>query len=512
MGHRCGICKRTFSTSSGLTQHANAVHHGRTSLSRTNELIQGSQIPEHDANLWSAPITMPLKKTSSASQNIVEMEDVLFENPLVNENLNDVSEGMSRYNLRSQVQNIESEDIVEDIEIEDIVEDIETDSQFIPINFKDNDFDSEDLQGSSLNDALDTNEGKNRPERVAEWPNDAYREFMELVIKGNISNKIGDKIIKFFNKYSNLKNSPLPKSTKNGKDYLNQINSPSVDFKEKVVATYKEVDFKLYYRPIFHAIQALMQRPIVSENFVHKGVLNKKMVSQLSDIATKESIKYLTNFLNFHKVDGNITRIFGEPYESNWWLETEKTLPPLNHLLSIILYSDATTFDGLGKMSGHPVFLTLENLSNWIQNSPEAKVLLGFLPKVQDSGIKTTDAFRSLQREVYHKCFNIMLRPLLEKPDALYFGIKGQVKIFAPRISYFLADMLEADEITATYKSSRCKMPCHTCMVLRNDLNNMNLTLENMPLRTHRNMQEIISTQGKDFSIHSVTNSFWKFL
>ena len=81
---------------------------------------------------------MPLKKTSSASQDIVEMEDVLFENPLVNENLNDVSEGMSHYNLRSQVQNT--------IESEDNVEDIETDSQFIPINFKDNDFDSEDLQ------------------------------------------------------------------------------------------------------------------------------------------------------------------------------------------------------------------------------------------------------------------------------------------------------------------------------------------------------------------------------
>ena len=80
---------------------------------------------------------MPLKKTSSASQDI-EMEDVLFENPLVNENLNDVSEGMSRYNLRSQVQNT--------IESEDIVEDIETDSQFIPINFKDNDFDSELLK------------------------------------------------------------------------------------------------------------------------------------------------------------------------------------------------------------------------------------------------------------------------------------------------------------------------------------------------------------------------------
>ena len=86
-------------------------------------------------------------------------------------------------------------------------------------------------------------------------------------------------------------------------------------------------------------------------------------------------------------------RIFGEVYEGNWWLETEKTLPPLNHLLSIILYSDATTFDGLGKTSGHPVFLTLGNLPNSFRNSPEAKVLLGFLPKVQDSGIKITDAF-----------------------------------------------------------------------------------------------------------------------
>ena len=64
---------------------------------------------------------------------------------------------------------------------------------------------------------------------------------------------------------------------------------------------------------------------------------------------------------------------------------------PLNHLLSIILYSDTTTFDGLGKTSGHPVFLILGNLPNWVRNLPKAKVLLGFLPKVQDSGIKTTD-------------------------------------------------------------------------------------------------------------------------
>ena len=494
MTYNCRICQRKFSTQSGLTRHANAVHHGRTTLSQANEPSRYQRLdtisrPEHDEALWNTSIIRP-----TLTNNPTPNEDVEMEEPSEDIQMQEIEsiiedEPIHRYNLRSQVQNIETEDTnseTEDInfETEDNSEDSETKIQ-LPINLEP-DFDLEDLQGASLDDALNTNEEKNKSETTVKWPNDAYYDFMELMVENNISNKTGDKIIKFFNKHSNLKNSPLPKSAKSGKDYLNQINSPSVDFKEKVVITYEEVDFKLYYRPIFRAIQVLLQRPKVADNFVCKGVIKSSR-------------------------DGE--RIFGEPYECNWWLETERTLPSLNHLLSIILYSDATTFDGPGKTSGHPVFLTLGNLPNWFRNSPEAKVLLGFLPKVQDSGIKTTDAFRSLQREVYHKCFDIMLRPLLEKPDALYFGIKGQVKIFAPRISFFLSDMLEADEITATYKSSRCKMPCHTCMVPQNDLNNMNFRSEELPLRTHDYMRQIITEKReKEFSIHSTKNAFWKFM
>ncbi|GBC07015.1 hypothetical protein RclHR1_00720024 [Rhizophagus clarus] len=254
---------------------------------------------------------------------------------------------------------------------------------------------------------------------------------MELIVEGNISNKIGNKIIKFFNRHSNLEKSLLPKSTKNGKDYLNQINSSSIDFKEKSVANYAGVDFKLYYRLIFYAIQILIQQPKVADNFVHKGV-----VKVLQDTESK-------------------IRIYRKPYECDWWLETEKFLPPMNNLLSIILYSDATTFDGIGKTSGHPVFLTLENLPNQIQNSPESNVLLGFLSKIQDSRVKTSEAFQALQREIFHKCFNIMLRPILEKSDGLYFRIKGREMMFAARISFFIANMLKADNITTTYKLAR---------------------------------------------------------
>jgi hypothetical protein len=193
--------------------------------------------------------------------------------------------------MSDQTHNIELEETLEDVNtsfligenekaiLTQIEEDSEESSEESLLqDVEDIDFDLEDLQGAIFEDTLETIEGKNKPAYLAEWPNEAYRDFMELVIEGNISNKIGDKIIKFFNKYSNLQKSPLPGSTKSGKEYLNNIQSPSIKFKEKVVATYSGVDFILHYRPIFRAIQALLQRPGVTEGFVLRGVLRKEKV------------------------------------------------------------------------------------------------------------------------------------------------------------------------------------------------------------------------------------------
>lgn len=149
-------------------------------------------------------------------------------------------------------------------------------------------------------------------------------------------------------------------------------------------------------------------------------------------------------------------------------------------------------FDGLGKTSGPSGIFNIQKSSKLILNLLKAKILLGFLPKIQDSEIKITKNFRILQCKVFHKCFSIMLWPLLEKPDVLYFGIKGQLIRFAMCISLFLSDILEANEIMAIYKLAQCKRSCYTCIILQNNLNNMNVMLEDMPSRTYKNMQEII--------------------
>ena len=211
--YRCGICKREFSTTSGLTQHANAKHHGRTSLSRTNEVSQIQQIsqqsrvvmrPEHDTNLWSMPITM-LQETISTNSSTLKnstsqvdgnsdsddmMEDVIVGEGGDNTMADVVSE--PRYNLRNQNRILKlEENIEENVEDSDQESIKETETELrSPINLENDIFDLENLQGATLDDALETIEGKNKSENIADWPNNVYRDFMELIVEGNIS-KIG---------------------------------------------------------------------------------------------------------------------------------------------------------------------------------------------------------------------------------------------------------------------------------------------------------------------------------
>ncbi|CAG8767643.1 9348_t:CDS:2, partial [Rhizophagus irregularis] len=84
--------------------------------------------------------------------------------------------------------------------------------------------------------------------------------------------------------------SPLPKSTKNGKDYLNQITSPSLDFKKKVVSTYSGIDITLYYHPIFCAIQALLQRP--EDDGSETKVFDLKLLSKVGQLKVMTASDY----------------------------------------------------------------------------------------------------------------------------------------------------------------------------------------------------------------------------
>ncbi|RHZ85212.1 hypothetical protein Glove_70g56 [Diversispora epigaea] len=55
---------------------------------------------------------------------------------------------------------------------------------------------------------------------IKEFPNEAYADLMTLVTKHNLSNKAENSIIKFFNRHSDLSQSPLPKNIETGRKFF----------------------------------------------------------------------------------------------------------------------------------------------------------------------------------------------------------------------------------------------------------------------------------------------------
>ena len=206
------------------------------------------------------------------------------------------------------------------------------------------------------------------------------------------------------------------------------------------------------------------------------------------------------------KIDGE--RVYSEQNTGTWWENTEKSLPLGCKILSIMLYSDATNVDTLGKSNLHPIYITIGNIKNWRRNKSDAKQLLGFLP-ILKSNEKNSEKFKIAAREAFHKSLKILLTPILKFKNGIELTLNDELVWFYPRISIIIADWPEAATYCLTYKSAMSNFPCHFCLVTRDNLANINLTTDEMELRTHENMLAYLNRKlEKSVYIESLYNYF----
>lgn len=313
------------------------------------------------------------------------------------------------------------------------------------------------------------------------YPNEAYADLMTLVTKCKLSNSTGNAIIKFFNKHANLSTSPLPKSIEIGRKYMDNMDLPNLEFNKTYVTSYNNNDYYLHHRSLIKCIKSILSIPNISQNFT-------------------------LSFENF-EVDGE--RAFSEQNTAIWWEKTEKSLLFGSKLLSIMLYSDATNVDTLGKSNLHPIYLTIGNIKTWRRNKPDVKQLLGFLP-ILKSNEKKTEKFKIASRKVFHKSLEIMLEPILTFKNGIELTLDSKSICFHPRISIIISDWPEAATYCLTYKSAMSNFPCHFCLVARDDLADIHLTMDKMELRTHENMSSFFEQNlEKSVCIENVYNYFW---
>ncbi len=180
------------------------------------------------------------------------------------------------------------------------------------------------------------------------------------------------------------------------------------------------------------------------------------------------------------------------------------------------MYSDATTCDGLGKTSRHPVYLTLGNIPFKRRNEADAKVLLGYIPilKASNDTDKLSSGFHTANREIFQQSMNIILQPLLNQYETgTFITVNNQQQHVVAKIGPVIADWPEACKFTLTYCSSNASCPCHNCLTPQFEFNNMKLLSQTIKTRTEKVVKNVLDNNlGKEYSVHNTQNIFWKHM
>ncbi|GES94661.1 hypothetical protein GLOIN_2v1488317 [Rhizophagus clarus] len=270
------------------------------------------------------------------------------------------------------------------------------------------------LEDSNFENILDSSEEpeifeepKNlNTKTCTEFPNDAYKDLMLLVTKYKITIKVG-------------------------RAFMNNMKFSNLEFSKVLITKHEDKDYFLYYQNLIQCIKNILTVPDITQNFA----------------------------LSYENYEVNKS-IYSEQNTGKWWKTTQESLPTGSKLLSIILYSDATTTDTLGKSQLHPIYITLGNIPIWRRNKQDAKQLLGYLPILEAAN-------KDLVRDTFHKSLRHLLEPIILLKDGIDLFINNENTWFYPRVSTIIADWPEAASFCLVYKSSNSNLPCHSCLVKR---------------------------------------------
>jgi hypothetical protein len=116
-------------------------------------------------------------------------------------------------------------------------------------------------------DNVDNVDNIKKSDNANEFPNEAYADLMTLVTDYKLSNKAGNAIIKFFNKHSNVPQSPLPINIEKGRKFMNNMKFPNLTFKKICIVSHNHKEYFLHYQDLIHCIKNILAIPDITQDF-----------------------------------------------------------------------------------------------------------------------------------------------------------------------------------------------------------------------------------------------------
>ena len=100
------------------------------------------------------------------------------------------------------------------------------------------------------------------------------------------------------------------------------------------------------------------------------------------------------------------------------------------------------------------------------------------------------NANKNIVCETFHKSLQHLLKPIILLQNGVDLLVNTNKIWFYPRIFTIIADWPEAASFCLVYKSPNSNLPCHFCLVKKEDLANVSLPSSDMVLRSHDEMRK----------------------
>ncbi|RHZ88371.1 hypothetical protein Glove_23g195 [Diversispora epigaea] len=243
------------------------------------------------------------------------------------------------------------------------------------------------------------------------------------------------------------------------------------DLDNTYILTHNSQDYFVHYRPIKNCIKNLLSNPDILKNLMFRYE-NSKIEDE---------------------------KLYGEQNSGNWWKWAERSISNHANILSIILYSDATTTDTLGKSSLHPIYISLGNILTWRRNKEDVKQLLGYLPilSAKNEKEKKSSEFKELARKTFHNSIKFLLDPLFQG-DGVDFNIDNKdICQFELSLSFCLVQREDLIDIRKEvilhnhvnmkeyFDSNTSKLAGFRFLFIRPVIPNLNIYAATVPDRMH---------------------------
>src|SRR5687767_5956420 len=83
-----------------------------------------------------------------------------------------------------------------------------------------------------------------------EFLSEEYMEFMHMITRFHVQDPLANAFIRFFNKYSNRDDRPLPPTSQTGRAFIENLKPPNFGWRKEVIFKYKGLEYVLEFRTV----------------------------------------------------------------------------------------------------------------------------------------------------------------------------------------------------------------------------------------------------------------------